>query len=76
MLRMSGVRYGDYNMCWNCGMPCSRGSSYCSVSCREKKEESQRLEYEKRENRQKWLESLHARVKRFLEKLDNKPTIS
>lgn len=65
---MNDIRYGDYGFCGNCFLIVPNGFAFCSSKCSD--EFSQRVQktYEKKEKRQKWLESLHARVKRFLER--------
>lgn len=65
---MSDIRYGDYGFCGNCHQIVPRGSAFCSSKCSD--EFSQRVQktYEKKEKRQRWLESLHSRVKRVLER--------
>jgi len=60
--------YGNYSFCRNCNQIIAKEKSFCSEKCSDQYTEKGQRVYEKRERRQKWLESLHAKVKKVLER--------
>lgn len=65
---MSDMRYGNYRFCNNCHQIVPRGSAFCNEKCSDEYSRKANEVYEKKEKRQKWLESLHSKVKRVLER--------